>query len=147
MSASASSSDGLRHRRHQQQQHQQQRSHSTVFLPRLVERDLSYNQSRNRVAVKNSNHRNLGIYRLLVLDWFHVFLRIPVWVSITLLLAIWTLVIVLFALLYVKIDKTWLEEDCGLGEPNLPIAFGTSFAFSLETCTTVGYGLPGSNNG
>lgn len=142
--------EGLHHRRRQKQQQQQQqkqRSHSTVFLPRLVKRDLPYSQSRNRVSVKNSNHHNSGIYRLLVIDWFHVLLRIPVWVSITLLLATWTLVIVLFALLYVKIDETWLEEDCGLGEPGRALQFGTSFAFSLETCTTVGYGLPGSNNG
>ena len=72
------------------------------------------------------------------MDWFHVLLRIPVWISVTALLVVWTVIIVLFALVYVKIDKAWLQEDCGLGDPGVPIQFGTSFAFSLETATTVG---------
>ena len=37
--------------------------------------------------------------------------------------------------------------NCGLGkDPEVPITYYTAFAFSLETCTTVGYGLPGGSN-
>lgn len=36
--------------------------------------------------------------------------------------------------------------ECGLGSAGNPIAFGPAFAFSLETCTTVGYGLPNGTN-
>lgn len=34
------------------------------------------------------------------------------------------------------------NQACGLGEPGNPIKFYGAFAFSLETTTTVGYGLP-----
>jgi hypothetical protein len=115
------------------------RRESKVELPRLVNRDYPYHQSRNRIAVRNENdYSHSQIWRLLMEDWFHVLLRIPVWYSVFALLAIWTVVILLFAAVYMNIDERYLEEDCGLGEPGEPIQFGTSFAFSLETCTTVG---------
>lgn len=113
------------------------RHFSNVFLPRLVDRNYPYHQSRNQIAVKNF-HLQSGVMKLLVRDWFHVFLRQHVLKSISLLLFIWTVVILIFAAVYVKIDASYLEMNCGLGDPGTAIPFGTAFAFSLETCTTVG---------
>jgi hypothetical protein len=102
-----------------------------------VDRNYPFHQSQNRIAVKNENHFS-HIFPLLIKDWFHVCLRIPVWISVSVLLLIWTIFIFIFAAVYVHIDEKWLDRDCGLGEPNSAIQFGTAFAFSLETCTTVG---------
>lgn len=113
------------------------KSKSSVFLPRLVNRNLTYNQSKNRFAVKNINGSS-QLWPLLVRDWFHVLLRLPFHISIVGLLAIWTLLILAWAAIYVLVDTQSKEEDCGLGEPGFPIPFSTAFAFSLETCTTVG---------
>eukprot|EP00980_Cylindrotheca_fusiformis_P004332 scaffold921_cov126-Cylindrotheca_fusiformis.AAC.11 len=129
-------SPGLR-RRFREQQQSSNKTQSTVFLPRLVDRLYPFHQSPNRLAVQNEN-LNSPVVSLLLKDWFHVCLRIPVWISLTVLLVIWTIVILIFAIVYVRIDETWFDRDCGLGEPSSPIKFGTAFAFSLETCTTVG---------
>jgi hypothetical protein len=110
---------------------------SQVHLPRLIARNLPYHQSRNKMAVQSvKNHSH--VYPLLLLDWFHVFLRLPTYFSVTLLLSIWTLFILIFAGIYVGIDTSNIDLDCGLGSPGTPLAWGTAFAFSLETCTTVG---------
>lgn len=45
-----------------------------------------------------------------------------------------------------KLDAISPETECGLGTAGNPIQFGPAFAFSLETCTTVGYGLPNGTN-
>jgi hypothetical protein len=114
---------------------------SQVHLPRLIARNLPYHQSRNKMAVQSvKNHSH--IYPLLLLDWFHVFLRLPTYFTVTLLLSIWTLFILIFARIYIAIDTSNSALDCGLGDPGMPIAFGTAFAFSLETCTTVGCKQP-----
>jgi hypothetical protein len=113
------------------------RTTSSVFLPRLVKRNLPFHQSSNRIAVKNEKKRS-HILPLLMRDWFHVLLRMPVLASTTAMLSLWTVSILLFAAIYVRIDSVNLGTDCGLGPPGKPIPFGTAFAFSLETCTTVG---------
>ncbi len=46
-----------------------------------------------------------------------------------------------------RIDANDPTVECGLGTAGNPISFGPAFAFSLETCTTVGYGLPNGTNG
>lgn len=131
-----SSPSNLRRRRPLRQR-QSSRYSSTVFLPRLVDRKFPYHQSQNRIAVRNINHRS-HIYKLLLKDWFHVLLRIPANASLTGLLILWTIAILFFAVVYVYIDEAYLDLNCGLGDPGSPIQFGTAFAFSLETCTTVG---------
>jgi hypothetical protein len=110
---------------------------SSVFLPRLVERNLTYHQSKNNMSVNNINGKRM-IWPLLLSDWFHVLLRVPFQFSIIGLLFLWTSMILLFAGFYVWVDKSYENADCGLGDPGDPIAWGTAFAFSLETCTTVG---------
>lgn len=55
--------------------------------------------------------------------------------------------IILFGAAYVGIDHYDPTVNCGLNpEEGIPINFGSAFAFSLETCTTVGYGLPSGSN-
>lgn len=113
-------------------------------LPRLVERNLPFGQSRNQIRV----HHNLGwrIFNLVRNDLFHVLMTLPTLVSLVGLIVLWTGVIVLYGALYVLFDHHDPEVSCGLGTVGEPIGFGAAFAFSLETCTTVGYGLPSGTN-
>ena len=104
--------------------------------PRLVLRNLPFQQSRNRVYVRHN--QGFKIFMLLKHDWFHVLLRFPIWQSLPFLLAIWTLMIILFAGIYVWVDNGTIE-NCGLGADGATIGFGPAFAFSLETCTTGKY--------
>ncbi len=114
------------------------RQASQVFLPRLITRDYPYHQSSNRVQVFPKNHR--AVFRLLVKSYFYVLLRIPFCYSFPIILFIWYLMIWVFASVYQSIDSSNfnLNKDCGLGDPGVPITIHTAYAFSLETCTTVG---------
>ena len=92
------------------------------------------------------SHLRWSIYLLVwKYDWFHVLLRQPTWLSLLALIGVWTAMILVFAGVYVAVDKKD-THGCGLGADGDPIEFGPAFAFSLETCTTVGYGLPNSVN-
>jgi len=113
---------------------------------RLVKRDLGFHQSSNKLAIRNSKRGK--IRNLLRGDWFHRFLRYPTWKSVLFLLVSWTVLIIIFTGLYIAADGVQPSVDCGLtknSEDKL-INFSAAFAFSLETTTTVGYGLPGSSN-
>lgn len=114
------------------------------MVHRLVRRNLPLHQSDNYLQV--TNHQRVRYFNLLRHDWFHVVLRVNPFASILVLLSVWTAVIVVFAGFYMMIDSYNEGTDCGLGPIGSPIAFGPAFAFSLETCTTVGYGLPGGTN-
>jgi hypothetical protein len=59
---------------------------------------------------------------------------------------IWTMFLLFFAGIYVWVDNADPQVDCGLGKSGHPIRFHGAFAFSLETTTTVGYGIPNSGN-
>ena len=70
-------------------------------------------------------------------------------------MSVWTSSIIVFASIYVAYDHINDEPVCGLGRypegeedssVRDPITFGAAFALSLETCTTVGYGLPNGIN-
>lgn len=114
---------------------------------RLVARGLSYHQSPNKIQIEHIHTKKYKLWWLLAHNWFHVFLRKPTYISLTLLLTIWTIQILIFAGIYHAVDRNDPDVDCGLGNSELdPISWGASFAFSLETTTTVGYGLPGSRN-
>mmetsp|Transcript_20140 Transcript_20140/g.48102 ORF Transcript_20140/g.48102 Transcript_20140/m.48102 type:complete len:462 (+) Transcript_20140:43-1428(+) len=126
-------------------------NHATSFeskappsIPRLVRRNLTFNQSKNVVRV--SHNKGIQIFELLRHDWFHVFLRQNTFLSTVFLISVWTTMILVFAGLYVAFDNRDAEKNCGLGQAGDPIHFGAAFAFSLETSTTVGYGLPNSGN-
>ena len=129
--------ENCKHRHCRRRRHPLRSTKSYVQLPRLVNRDMPFHQSRNRISVANERHYS-KIWRLFLEDWFHCLLRMPTYLSVPLLLGIWTAVILMFAAIYVYIDTSNKYADCGLGDPGIPIAWGTSFAFSLETCTTVG---------
>ncbi len=113
-------------------------------IPRMVRRDLPAFQSNNRFVVKHKLTRELWF--LLRHDWFHVVLNQPAPLSIFILLIFWTLVILVFAAVYIRIDRASPETFCGLGINNEPFSMASAFAFSLETATTVGYGLPNGTN-
>lgn len=127
------------------------RKSSVVLLnadncPRLVKRDLPHFQSNQTVAILNRKGDNAAPLRYNH-DWFHAFLRWETKRSVFLMISGWTLVNLFFGLVYRSIDGEDPSEDCGLSsEPGKVITFGGAFAFSLETCTTVGYGLPGGKN-
>mmetsp|Transcript_13326 Transcript_13326/g.16204 ORF Transcript_13326/g.16204 Transcript_13326/m.16204 type:complete len:563 (+) Transcript_13326:117-1805(+) len=117
-------------------------------IPRLVHRNLPFKQSRQEIAVVNKSvFKTLKLQRIISQDWYHVLLRWNTCLSVLFLLTIWTLSIVIFALIYMHVDARNPMVGCGLGKEGEPIGFSPAFAFSLETCTTVGYGLPNSTNG
>ena len=64
--------------------------HMKKNVPRLVERDLPFNQSRNRLKVSH-NHSVFKLFLLLRHDWFHWLVRINTYKSLTSLLVVWTL--------------------------------------------------------
>jgi len=115
-------------------------------MPRLIQRNLPFKQSKNKVNVINRYGKHKHLHGMLFLhDWFHVFLRWPTTLSVFFLIVLWTVVILIFAVIYMKIDRRVPSVDCGLYEVGVPISFRAAFAFSLETCTTVGYTLPGKS--
>jgi hypothetical protein len=105
-------------------------------IPRLVRRDLPAFQSNNRFHVKQRLTR--AQWWLLRHDWFHVFLNRPAFFVVFIMLVIWTLMIVVFGAVYIRLDKMSPYETCGMGNGGNPITFRAAFAFSLQTCTTVG---------
>jgi hypothetical protein len=116
---------------------------------RFISRDLPFHQSTNkiRVSLASSKFRS-SIMNLMQRDWFHLSLRLRTIHSFFFLLVIWTSIVIAFAMFYMAVDRVTGEEDCGLsGVQDVYISFSSAFSFSLETATTVGYGLPGSSNG
>jgi hypothetical protein len=102
-------------------------------LPRLVPRNLPFHQSKNKMEVEH----NLGmklLWKLVRYDLFHVLLRMPLYQSAFLLFSLWTVFILIFAAIYVAIDRQDPFTPCGLGPVGSPIKFYGAFAFSLETC-------------
>lgn len=113
--------------------------------PPLVRRNLPFDQSKNVIQVKH-NQATTKISSLLRHDFFHVLLRLPVWANTLFLLCLWTIIILVFAGAYVAVDRSDQHTICSIGLQGEPVNYYTAFAFSLETCTTVGYGLPNSVN-
>jgi hypothetical protein len=105
--------------------------------PRLVRRNLPFNQSRNILQVEHNQGKRLS--SLIRHDYFHVILRLPIWFTLMLLLFLWTLIIIVFGGLYVAVDRINLSPVCGLGKAGEPFRFYAAFAYSIETCTDVGY--------
>jgi len=111
---------------------------------RLILRNLPFHQSRNVVSIRHSGKDALQMASLLKEDWLHVMLRLPTAVTMFGLLTIWAASIFVFAAIYQAVDNAYEFTDCGLSSSFGKLSFGGFFAFSLQTCTTVGYGLPGS---
>ena len=115
---------------------------------RLVRRDLPFFQSRNELNVYlHGLKKHAG--KLRQYDWFHVWLRQPTVKSCVLMLACWTVAILVFAGLYMAVDHAYSGTKCSMLSPTdtrTVMNYGGYFAFSLETTTTVGYGLPNGSN-
>ena len=119
-------------------------SANNIPMPaRLIKRNLPNYQSANNVDIANRNVEWNLTYRY---DFFHATLRWPTWSSVAALICIWTMLVISFAIIYEAVDRRRPDEECGLGHKGSPIDFNGAFAFSLETQTTVGYGLPGGVN-
>jgi hypothetical protein len=109
-----------------------------IHMPRLIRRDLPYHQSRNRLNLEMKDLKKM-VGGLRQEDWFHVALRQNTYKSLLILLISWTLAILLFAGLYMGVDKAYSGTDCGLASNDRGLLnFGAYFAFSLETTSTVG---------
>lgn len=120
-------------------------------FPRLIQRDLPFNQSSNKVDIYNREKNRIPLFPsalkyILTHNWFHILLRWPTLISVSLLLVLWILMVVVFAYIYVIVDQRAVFAQCGLGKEGDLFTFSAAFAFSLETCTTVGYGLPNDSN-
>ena len=150
---------------------------AAAVLNRLVVRDLPYHQSSNSLRIRHQSTKPLRFYHWYVEDWFHVLLRLRTVVSVFVFVLLWTTFLLLFAGIYHAIDGADPRVNCGLGIPPNTVTFYTaceysvtnrlpeleshailtnntrhiyyifSVAFSLETTTTVGYGLPNGTNG
>ena len=129
--------DGLHNDTHGDDNNNNKNAPTTV-LPRLVLRNRPFHQSSNKVHIQHNLNGSLRIYSLLKHNWFHFFLRWPTSRSMLLLMSAWTGAILLFAGVYVWYDNLDVNISCGLGKVGEPMQFGAAFAFSLETCTTVG---------
>mmetsp|Transcript_25834 Transcript_25834/g.38997 ORF Transcript_25834/g.38997 Transcript_25834/m.38997 type:complete len:494 (-) Transcript_25834:73-1554(-) len=117
-------------------------------LPRLVKRDLQFHQSRQKLNIEMKDLSKHGT-QLRKEDWFHVFLRFSTGYSLGFMICIWTATILMYAGMYMLVDYSYYGTNCGLVSPESKtrtMGYGAYFAFSLETTTTVGYGLPGSTN-
>jgi hypothetical protein len=122
--------------------------------PRLILRNLSFHQSSSAVNVHNDyGQASYYVHRLFRHDWFHNFLRWPTSLSLLLLVILWTCLTLFFSVLYLLHDRLKTSPECSLWPPITnedgtvqappPLHIYTSFTFSLETATTVGYALPG----
>lgn len=121
-------------------------------LNRLVVRDMPFHQSSNSLRTRHQftaplrNFQGPGFfYRA---DWFHICLHLRTEISLLFLVALWTSVILIYACLYMYVDDHYVGVSCGLSSTDVDegISFNGAFAFSLETATTVGYGLPNGGN-
>ena len=106
-------------------------------------------QSSNFIRVRHQGDDDHWWRHWYLEDWFHVLLRVRTWVALLLLVICWTTVLLIFAAVYMWVDRLAPDVNCGLSNPDdgKTIHFQGAFAFSLETSTTVGYGLPNGTNG
>jgi hypothetical protein len=117
---------------------------SSTTTRRFIERNLAFHQSKNVMNVRAFGRDYWEMVMLLKEDWFHFTLRRHTLLSVTVILSVWTISVGIFAGLYQFIDNYYEFQDCGLSSSFGKLTYGGFFAFSLETCTSVGYGLPGS---
>ena len=107
---------------------------------RLVRRDAPFHQSSGTFYMGRSGLRMPQLRKLMLSDWFHVVVSWPLWVLALATIVLYTAIIVIFAGFYMLIDGE--NSDCGLANYNETLDFHKAFAFSIETMTTIGYGIP-----
>ena len=104
---------------------------------RLVRRDVAFHQSSGRIYMHRSGHALDYIARK---DLFHVALSMPAAYLFVICVSTYTFVILCFAALYMLADHPGV--NCAIAPAGEWPTFYHAFAFSLETLTTIGYGLP-----
>ena len=102
------------------------------FHSRIVDRDGDFCQSNGKMAIKKKI-RGEDWRALYAGDLFHSLIDAPSYRSIGILLTGYMLLVVLFSIPYYHISKTY---GCDMGIDS----YQESFAFSLETMATIGYG-------
>ena len=107
---------------------------------RLVRRDAPFRQSSGKIFMMRSGLRLRQLRLIALSDWFHVLLESRMTVIVALTTALYTSIIIIFAAMYMAIDGK--QSSCGLAAPGTDLDLHTAFAFSVETMTTIGYGLP-----
>lgn len=107
---------------------------------RLLRRDSPFFQSSGAVHMMRSGWRSRALLRLGLSDWFHVVLAMNFWGIAMLVVVLYTTIMLIFAGIYMAIDGE--KSACGLAAINTTLPFLTAFSFSLETMTTIGYGIP-----
>ena len=105
---------------------------ATKFHGRIVDRDGNFCQSNGKMAIKKKI-RGEDWRALYAGDLFHSLIDAPSYRSIGILLTGYMLLVILFSIPYYHISKTY---GCDMGIDS----YQESFAFSLETMATIGYG-------
>ena len=103
---------------------------------RLLRRDAPFHQSSGKIYM----HRTGAAMRLALHDSFHVALSMPAILLFTTCITGYTLLMLAWAGLYVALDHPGVY--CGIGPLGQYPSFYHAFAFSMETMTTIGYGIP-----
>ena len=107
---------------------------------RLLRRDAPFRQSTGRIYM----HRTGAAVGLALHDLFHVALSMP-WILLMILCtSSYTIVMLIFACLFCLADGP--EIQCGIAPYGRRPTFYHAFAFSMETLTTIGYGIPHDGN-
>ncbi|KAL1527977.1 hypothetical protein AB1Y20_009348 [Prymnesium parvum] len=102
---------------------------------RLIQRDRPFCQASGKFHMERRSHL---FNRLARRDWFHVVLSMPTKYSFIIFFAVYTIAIIFFAFCYIIADHACANDV----DPDSILDFRKAFAFSLETMTTIGYGLP-----
>lgn len=105
---------------------------------RIMDRGMPFGQSSGKFNVERwaSTTEIWHIYQLYCRDWYHTFLEMRVAVHILAYASIYLSLYLLFAPAYLLIS-----EPCGL---ELEGKFGKAYYLSLQTMSTIGYGVPDS---
>lgn len=110
----------------------------SIPVKRLIDRRNTFHQSSDKVNIRIVEHFNDKRVRwarriLFAGDWFDYIVTKPTCTVVTVLISIYSTCLLIWAGFYMAVDF------CLEGEENL--TFQEAFAFSLETATTVGFGL------
>lgn len=103
---------------------------------RLLRRDAPSHQSGGHIYM----HRTGAAVGLALNDFFHVALGMPLVLLLMVCMALYTTLILIWTGFYIAADHPGVA--CGIAPLGEHPNFYRAFAFSLETMTTIGYGLP-----
>ena len=111
---------------------------------RLVRRDFPFNQSSGKIFMARSGWGIKALREIATKDWFHVLIEAHLLILCLTTVILYTLIILVFTACYILVDGR--GANCGLAPEGEQVSFQTAFAFSIETMTTIGYGIPHDSN-